>query len=129
MFINKDEIRRLFKEGKLRNQEDLQSTLSSIIKDVVETIYEGELTELLGYSRYDKSSKETDNSRNGYSDKKVKSNFGEIDLSVPRDRNGEYEPKIVKKRQTDITGIGIYHTELLNSPVVILDFYHQLPMI
>jgi transposase-like protein len=105
MFINKDEIRRLFKEGKLNTPEDLQSTLSSIIKDVVETIYEGELTELLGYSHYDKSSKETNNSRNGYSNKKVKSNYGEIELSVPRDRNGEYEPKIVKKRQTDITGI------------------------
>jgi len=37
--------------------------------------------------------------------KKVKSNYGEIALSVPRDRNGEYDPKIVKKRQTDITGI------------------------
>jgi transposase-like protein len=105
MFVDKDEIRKLFKEGKLNNQEDFQSILSSIIKDVVETIYEGELTELLGYSRYDKSSKETNNSRNGYSNKKVKSNYGEIELSVPRDRNGGYEPKIVKKRQTDITGI------------------------
>jgi transposase-like protein len=52
MFVDKDEIRKLFKEGKLNNQEDFQSILSSIIKDVVETIYEGELTELLGYSRY-----------------------------------------------------------------------------
>lgn len=105
MFIDKEEVKRLFKEGKLRTQEDLQSVLSSIIKDAVETIYEGELTELLGYSRYDKSSKETNNSRNGYNNKKVKSNYGEIELSVPRDRNGEYDPKIVKKRQTDITGI------------------------
>ena len=105
MLINKDEIRKMFKEGKLNTQEALETTLSSIIKDVIETIYEGELTELLGYSRYDKSSKNTENSRNGYSNKKVKSNYGEIELSVPRDRKGEYAPQIVKKRQTTINGI------------------------
>ena len=105
MLINKEEIIRMFKEGNLNTQEALETTLSSIIKDVIETIYEGELTELLGYSRYDKSSKNTDNSRNGYSNKRVKSNYGDIELSVPRDRKGEYEPKIIKKRQTKINGI------------------------
>jgi len=49
-------------------------------------MYDGELTELLGYDAYDKSKKAVDNSRNGYSEKSVKSNFGEIDLEVPRDR-------------------------------------------
>lgn len=105
MLINKDEIRKMFKEGNLNTQEALESTLSTIIKDVIETIYEGELTELLGYSRYDKSSKNTENSRNGYTNKRVKSNYGEIELSVPRDRKGEYEPQIIKKRQTTINGL------------------------
>ena len=99
MLINKEEIRKMFKEGNLNTQEALETTLSPIIKDVIETIYEGELTELLGYSRYDKSSKNTDNSRNGYSNKRIKSNYGEIELSVPRDRKGEYEPQIIKKQR------------------------------
>ncbi|WP_293445919.1 transposase, partial [Persephonella sp.] len=84
----------------------------SMIKDAIETIYEGELTETLGYGRYERKSKkgaekerEEDNARNGYGTKRAKSTFGEIDLSVPRDRNALYEPRIVPKRQKDISGI------------------------
>ena len=48
--------------------------------------------------------KTTDNSRNGTSPKKVRSSYGEIDLNVPRDRKGEFEPELVKKQQTSISG-------------------------
>ena len=64
-----------------------------MIKDAIETIYEGELTETLGYGRYERKSKKDEekekenNARNGYGIKRAKSTFGEIDLSVPRDRN------------------------------------------
>ena len=56
----------------------------------------------LGYSKYDYKNKETDDSRNGYSPKKtVTSSMGTIDLDIPRDRKGEFEPQIVKRtRQT-----------------------------
>jgi len=90
MFVNKEEIKKLFKEKKLRTSEDLKEFLPKLIKEAIETMYDGELTELLGYDAYDKSNKTVDNSRNGYSDKSVKSNFGEIGLEVPRDRNGEF---------------------------------------
>ena len=82
-----------------------------MIKDAIETIYEGELTETLGYGRYERKSKKDEekekenNARNGYGTKRAKSTFGEIDLSVPRDRNALYEPRIVPKRQKDISGI------------------------
>lgn len=48
---------------------------------------------------------DSDNKRNGYSPKTVKSQFGQLSLDIPRDRNGEFEPKIVPKYQRDISGI------------------------
>lgn len=103
--INKEEIKIAYKEGKLKTAEDLKNFLPKLIKEVIETMYEVELELLLGYEPYDKKARQTDNYRNGYSEKTVKSKFGEIELSVPRDRNGEFEPVVVKKRQTDLSGL------------------------
>ena len=64
---------------------------------------EAELTEELGYSRYDYKNKETENSRNGYSSKKLRTSYGEVDVSIPRDRKGEFEPQLLKKNQTSIS--------------------------
>ena len=58
-----------------------------------------------GYSKYDYKNKQTDNARNGHYTKTVISSQGDVELSVPRDRNGEYEPQIVKKHQMDISEI------------------------
>lgn len=66
---------------------------------------ESEMDEHLGYSKYDYRNKETEDSRNGYSAKTVTSSMGPIELDIPRDRNGEFEPQIVKKHQTDISTI------------------------
>ncbi len=57
MLVNRGEIRKLMKQGKLSNQEDLNSIFRSMIKDAIETIYEGELTKTLGYGRYERKSK------------------------------------------------------------------------
>ena len=54
---------------------------------------------------YDYKNKQTDNSRNGHSKKTIQSSQGEIELKIPRDRNGEFEPELVKKHQMDISGI------------------------
>ena len=59
----------------------------------------------LDNSKYDYKNKETDDSRNGYSPKIVTSSMGTIDLDIPRDRKGDFEPQIVKKNQTDISNI------------------------
>lgn len=64
---------------------------------------EAELDEELGYSKYDFRNKETDNSRNGYSSKKLKTSFGDVEVSTPRDRKGEFEPQLLKKNQTSIS--------------------------
>jgi putative transposase len=71
----------------------------------IQEAMDAELEEKLGYSKYDYKNKETDNSRNGSYKKTVTSSQGEIELEVPRDRNGEYEPQIVKKHQMDISAI------------------------
>ena len=60
-----------------------------------------ELDEELGYSKYDYRNKATDNSRNGYSSKTLKTSYGEIE--TPRDRKGEFEPQLVKKNQTSVS--------------------------
>ena len=74
--------------------------MKQLKKAIVERIMEGELTTTLGYEKYDALGNNSGNSRNGYSEKTLKSNDGHIPIKVPRDRNGEYEPKIISKNQT-----------------------------
>ena len=69
----------------------------------MEGMLDGELDEELGYSKYDYRNKETTNSRNGHSKKTVHTSVGDMELAVPRDRDGEYEPRLVKKHQNTIT--------------------------
>jgi len=66
---------------------------------------EGELENELGYSKWDYRNKKNTNSRNGYSEKTLKSSQGEIEVKVPRDRYGEFEPQLIKKHSTDISEI------------------------
>lgn len=82
----------------------VQELFKDLVSSVLQNGLEGELEEELGYSKYDYRNKETDNSRNGHSEKTVRSSFGDIELSVPRDRKGEYEPQLVKKHQSSLSG-------------------------
>ena len=82
----------------------VQELFKEMVSTVLENGLEGELEEELGYSKYDYRNKETDNSRNGHSEKTLKSSLGDIDISIPRDRKGEFEPQIVKKNQTTLSG-------------------------
>ena len=74
-----------------------------LIKDVLENILEVEMGEHLGRDKYDRQTdidQDDRNYRNGYSKKTLRSSFGDVDLDVPRDRNAEFEPPIVKKYET-----------------------------
>ena len=84
---------------------DVQDMLKDMLGDTLQGMLEAEMDDHLGYSKYDYQNKHTDDSRNGYSPKTVTSTMGEIDLDIPRDRNGEFEPQVVKKHQTDISSI------------------------
>lgn len=83
---------------------DVQELFKELIGNVLENGLEGELDEELGYTKYDYRNKETDNSRNGHSVKSLKTSFGETEINIPRDRKGEFEPNLIKKHQTSISG-------------------------
>ena len=83
--------------------EDIQNLFKETIAEFMENGLDAELDDELGYSRYDYKNKDTDNSRNGHSSKTLQTSFGDVEVSVPRDRKGEFEPQILKKNQTSIT--------------------------
>ena len=105
MALDRDELKKLLKEKGVKSLDDFNTFMREVSKEVVETLLEGELTDHLGFEKHDQKAKATDNTRNGYTPKTVKSKFGEIDLDVPRDRKSDFEPQIVKKRQKDISGL------------------------
>ena len=81
--------------------------VNSIMRDMMSVLLEGaldeELDEELGYSKYDYRNKETDNSRNGHSSKTMHTSYGDMAVAIPRDRNGDYEPQLIKKYQNTVT--------------------------
>jgi transposase-like protein len=80
--------------------EDVHEMLKNLFKDTLQEILEAELDNHLGYEKHSLEGNNTGNSRNGYSKKTIKTKFGETELTVPRDRNGEFEPKVIKKYET-----------------------------
>ena len=78
--------------------------LKQLTKALLERALSAELTEHVGYDKHDPAGYNSGNSRNGRSKKKLKGEFGEIELETPRDRNGSFEPAIVSKGQTRFTG-------------------------
>ena len=84
--------------------DDIYESLKDMLGETIEQMLEAELDEQIGYSKGSKPQGVL-NARNGYSSKTLKSKTGELDINIPRDRNGEFEPQIVKKYQTDISHI------------------------
>jgi putative transposase len=82
----------------------VQELFKEMVSTVLENGLEAELDEELGYSKYDYRNKQTDNSRNGYSEKTMKTSFGDMDISIPRDRKGDFDPQLIKKQQTTLSG-------------------------
>jgi putative transposase len=79
--------------------------LGKLTKMVIEGALEGELDDHLGYSKHDPEGRKSGNSRNGYRAKTVITEAGPVELSVPRDRDSSFEPRIVAKRQRRLTGV------------------------
>lgn len=98
-------IKMLIQSYDIQGMGDIKSMIRDLVGDTIQGMLDGELTNELGYEKNDADNKDTDNSRNGYSRKTLRSEYGEVDINVPRDRKGEFEPQIVKKNQTDISGI------------------------
>lgn len=102
---NGKEILRLLQENyELNTAQDLSSALKNMFKDALQEMMNAEFDSSMGYSKYDKTS-EKNNYRNGTTKKNLKSEFGEFEFETPRDRNGEFDPKIVPKNTRDVSGI------------------------
>ena len=79
---------------------DIQAKLKRLFAGTIEQILEAEMEEHLGYEKHSVAGNNTGNSRNGYGKKTITSDYGECEIAVPRDRNGEFDPRIIAKRQT-----------------------------
>ena len=98
-------MRQLIEERGIKDIAGVQALVKELTAGLIQEAMDAELEEELGYSKYDYKNKQTRNSRNGSYHKTVSSSQGDIELSIPRDRTGEYEPQIVKKHQMDISAI------------------------
>ena len=98
-------MRQMIDERGIKDVAGVQALVKELTAGLIHECMDAELEDDLGYSKYDYRNKETNNSRNGTYKKTVSSSQGDIELEVPRDRNGEYEPQIVKKHQMDISAI------------------------
>jgi len=100
--ISDELIDSMLKQG--RTAADINALLKQLTKAVLERALKSEMTAHLGYAKHDPAGDNSGNSRNGVTRKTLKGDFGELDLETPRDRNGEFEPQIVRKNQTRWTG-------------------------
>ncbi|MFZ7131382.1 MAG: IS256 family transposase [Eubacteriales bacterium] len=105
MGISKEQLREIIKENGIENVGDIYTLFKESFKDMLQEMLEAEMDVSIGYPKNDKGEITTENKRNGYSPKTVKSQYGEFEVDIPRDRNGEYEPKIIPKYKRDISGI------------------------
>jgi transposase-like protein len=104
--VNEEFIKERYQSGNPLTADEIQNMFKDAFSHIFESCFQSEIEDELGYSKYDYQNKQTDNSRNGYSKKKLKSDIaGEFEVEIPRDRNGEYEPQLVKKHQKDISSI------------------------
>lgn len=87
----------------LKTEKDLAELSKYLLKMTVERAMNVEMDDHLGYQKHAAEGKNSGNSRNGYTSKKLKGNFGEVDIETPRDRNSTFEPQLVKKGQTRVT--------------------------
>ena len=99
----REKIRELLQKANIGSMDDIQNLFKETIAEFMENGLEAELDDELGYSKYDYKNKDTDNSRNGHSSKTLRTSFGDVEVSVPRDRKGEFEPQVLKKNQTSIS--------------------------
>lgn len=95
----RSKIRELLDMSNITSMDDIQNLFKETIAEFMEDGLETELDDELGYSRYDYCNKNTENSRNGHSSKTLRTSFGDVEVAVPRDRKGEFEPQLLKKNQ------------------------------
>lgn len=84
---------------------DMQEALKDVFGPMFEAMLQGEMNSHLGYKNNDHSKKESNNRRNGYSEKTLKTTAGSVEVKVPRDREASFEPQLIPKRKRDVSAI------------------------
>ena len=126
MAIAKEQIRQIIADNNLNSVADVYTLLKDGFKDILQELMEAELDVSLGYEKNQKGDLETTNKRNGHSPKTIKSQYGELQVDVPRDKNGEFEPKLIPKYQRDVSGIEKKVISLYARGMSIRDIHDQL---
>ena len=98
-------VQTILEEYQPQTAEDMQEAIKDIFGPMFEAMLQGEMEQHLGYEVNEHGCKNTDNRRNGYSQKNIKTGYGEIPINVPRDRQATFEPQVIPKRTRDVSGI------------------------
>ena len=100
--LNTEELKKQIKDGTFTSIDDITNEFKNILREVLQTASEEEMTSHLGYEKHQTSP--NPNYRNGHNKKSLKSKYGEVDVAIPRDRDGSFEPQLVKKRERLLDG-------------------------
>lgn len=104
--LSKDQIKEMIQRYDIKTTDDIKNVFKDMFGEAVQEIMEAELDTDLGYEKDSKENKDTMNRRNESNSKPLRSSeYGEVPLAVPRDRNGEFEPTIIKKNQISLSGL------------------------
>ena len=103
--IDNEIFKTLIEDYNIKDTNDIKNMLKDLLSGTIQTMLEAEIENELGYAKHSMKDKATSNARNGHSKKTVRSEYGNLDLDIPRDRNAEFEPQIIPKYQREITGI------------------------
>ena len=101
--FTREQAKKFLKENNLKDGASIADALRDSFKDLIQEALENEMEQKLGYSRYDWSNKETDNCRNGHHKKTLRSEFGKVELDIPEDKKGDFEPVIVPKHSREVS--------------------------
>ena len=107
ILMDRDKLKALAKElaKDIKSEADLNALSRELLKLTVETALNAELTEHLGYDKHGDSKRAGGNARNGTSPKRLKGQHGEVEILTPRDRDGSFEPQLIRKNQTRVTSM------------------------
>ena len=122
--LNKEELRRQIREGKEVSIDGILDEFKGLLREALQTASEAELTSHLGYNKYNQS--DNSNYRNGHNKKTLKSKYGQLDVAIPRDREGTFEPKLVPKRERLLKGSEDLILSLYTKGMSVRDIGHHL---
>ena len=102
---NQSDIKKLAEQmaGSMNSLDDIKDFQKQLMQTFIDNDLESEIEDHLGYTKHEKADKP--NKRNGHTKKRVRSDTGDLEISTPRDRHGVFEPTLVRKHQTRISGL------------------------